>query len=94
MSEKNCRTTTELNDETSHLRAMLGDAARPDPKAFEEAASKACDSTLARLIAQISKTPLADPWVGRIQAILDLRKRERARGDVSADDVSGARSSR
>lgn len=78
MSEKNCRTVIELDDETSRLYGILGNSARPDPQTFEAAASKACDSTLACLMTRISDSPLADPWVGAIQAILDMRKNDRA----------------
>ena len=78
MTERNCRTPTELDDETARLHAILRDAVRQGPGAFEAAASKVCDSTLARVMARIADGPLADPWTGKIQAILDLRKRERA----------------
>jgi len=78
MTEKNCRTAVELDDETTRLHRILVDPARTDPETFEAAASKACDSTLAAVMARIAGGPLADPWLGRIQAILDLRKSERA----------------
>ena len=78
MSEKNCRTPVELDDETTRLHEILTRAAGPDSKAFREAARKACDSTLARLVTRLSGGPLAEPWATEIQAILDLRSRERA----------------
>jgi hypothetical protein len=78
MTEKNCRTPAELDAESARLHAILRDAGQHAPEAFEKAARKACDSTLARVMAYIADGPLADPWTGKIRAILELRKNERA----------------
>lgn len=77
MPEKNCRTPNELADETDRLVSILREDERRNPGAFEAAASKACDSTLARVAARIAGGPFAEPWTGKIQAMLDLRERER-----------------
>ena len=84
MGEKNCRTAEELDEETSRLYELLDDASIPDPGVFETAASRACDSTLAGVMARIDGGPLADPWMGRIQTILDQRRTERASGRTRA----------
>lgn len=78
MAERNCRTPAELDDESARLHAILRDAGRQGSEAFEKAASKACDSTLARVMAYIADGPLADPWTEKIRAILELRRSERA----------------
>lgn len=78
MTEKNCRTPAELDAESARLHAILRDAGQRGPEAFEKAAHKACDSTLARVLAFIADGPLADPWSERIRSILALRRSERA----------------
>lgn len=78
MTEKNCRTPAELDAESARLHAILRDAGQQGPEAFDQAARKACDSTLARVMTFIADGPLADPWTGRIRAILELRRNERA----------------
>lgn len=78
MAEKNCRTPAELDAESARLQAILREGSQQGSETFEKAARKACDSTLARVIESIADGPLADPWTGRIRAILELRKSERA----------------
>lgn len=78
MPEKNCRTPEALDDETARLVSILRDGDPRNPGAFEAAARKACDSTLARVLTAVADGPLAEPWTQRIQAMLDLRKRERS----------------
>lgn len=78
MSEKNCRTPAQLDAETLRLCAILEEDARTESGKFGDAARHACDATLGRVIEQVADGPLAEPWVGTIRGILELRKRERA----------------
>lgn len=61
MGERNCRTTAELHDETTRLYGILTNAIRPDPKAFEEAASRARNLTLALVMERLEGSCLPIP---------------------------------